>query len=400
MPFIQFSLQKRIKRLKRIYYSFLSNIVHSCNNQLAKGQGDFNNLRNKYYRFSGEMATLFLNFPNISTYTITHDSKKIIVVGDIFRAKIINRVLETEEYSEINDYGKSSVLKLPALVKEWLCGDTQLVVCALSPLYPLSFFVPYVISSPSLICQVFELPDQIDDLLEKPELRRIRRQIIRSQRFGFDVQFTQRDCDFNLYYWKMYVPYIQNRFGITAVLEPYEVQFEEFSRGGLILVTKDGEPVSGMLTRVLDDHCYYLNVGVLNANQFLLNQGLFSYNLWELIKWGHQQGAKWIDLGGSFAFQSDGVFQYKSNWGAKILSSRLVLKEIIYLMNNPSIELLELLNRKGIIHCHHGKFFQTHFVTDSLHELDDDIDQQLQIAKRNNLAGIVIVSPFSKRYVA
>jgi len=389
-----------INGLKGFFYKKVSSIVHACNNHLAKDQGKPFTIKHRVIRFIGQLSTLLLSFPNIDTFSISHKLGMVIVVGDAFRANLINKLLSDGLDTGVDNLGRSSVLRLPGLTEGWFSNGAQMVVCSLSPIFPLQFTSPYVITSPSFIRQVLELPDEINCLLEKPEMRRIRRQLNRAQRFGFKSQFCKSKQDFDFYYWKMYIPYIQNRFGDTAVLESYEVQFQEFLRGGLILVMRSGVPISGMLTRILDNNCYYINVGVLESDLHLLDDGLFSYNLWELIKWGHQLGARWVDFGGSFAFQSDGVFQYKSNWGAEIFSSRFAIEELVFLMNEPSSEFIDCMNNKGIIHQHQGKFYQAHFFNNPLDHLDPDLDKQLRIAKRNNLSGLVIVSPFSKRYVA
>jgi len=394
------SQKNMFNKFKNFLYTLLSDIVHSCNNKLAEDQSDVNHFRQKSLRFIGQLAALLLNFPKIDTYLIRYDFGKIIVVGDAFRANSINKIFDSDHGSAMEKIERSSVMKLPALTKKWLTGETQMVVCALSPLFPLSFSAPYSISSPSLLRQILELPEQIESLLEKPELRRIRRQINRAQRFEFEAQFSQKQQDFDFYYWQMYVPYIQKRFGVTAVIEPFEVQFQEFIRGGLILVTKGGEPISGMLTRVQDNYCYYINVGVSESGLSMLEEGLFSYNLWELIQWGHQQGARWVDFGGSTAFQSDGIFQYKSNWGADIRLSRFAIKDMLFLMGEPSTEFIELINRKGIIHHHQGKFYQAHFLKSPEDTFNPILDKNLKNAKRSNLSGLVIASPFSKKYLS
>ena len=386
------------RKTKVLFNSLLTGLIQRCNAVLVKENPQPSSLILKMARFIGTVALLLVDIPRMEAYQFLIGSNRVIFVGEEYRAKILQRSFVNHVESEPQPLGRVSTLQLPEMARQWFLEDAMMVVSEISPLYPRKFRLPYVVKSPILVRQELVLPEKLEDFLNQPHLRRIRRQLNRAQRAGFTYRFSRERQDFDFYYYHMYLPYIQRRFGEAAFLGTAEDQWEECSRGGLILVNQDGKTVAGMLVALRGETCAYLDAGVLNADEELLEQGVFSFNLWSLIQWGHQHGARRVDLGGSIPWCSDGVFQYKNNWGAGIHPFRFIHKNLTYCLQDPPNDFLQLLNEKGILLEHSNQYVRAFFSQQPISRGEIAEDALLEKAGESGLAGVVVLSPYQTSY--
>jgi hypothetical protein len=168
----------------------------------------------------------------------------------------------------------------------------------------------------SFVLDLHKPADQICQAMSKRRRRDIRR--ISRQDFGYTVS-TRRVQDFDFFYWKMCLPYAEERFGEAAMLSPYTILKSYYkANGGIIFLTKHTEPLAGILFQIRKDTIYALGYGVYDGNTDLVKKLAGTAALHLLIKWARSKGLKWLDYGKTVPFFEDGIFRYKKEWGMAI----------------------------------------------------------------------------------
>ncbi len=295
--------------------------------------------------------------------------------------------------------GRFKLWELSRLAKEWLSNGAQFVVCELSPLFWFGSQIDYCVTSPGLIGHEIHLPDNINDLLNQPSMRSTRRSLTKAKRMGFEYSYTREIKDFDLYYSRMYLPYITKRHGFAASISSYEDQLKEFRRGGLILVKEGDKPAAGMLIVLKNKVCLGLEAGILDGDDELIHKDVYTFGYWAVIEWSIQQGAKSVDLGATSAWRSHGVFKYKNRCGGRVCRFRSIRSNLVYFLDTPSQEYLEDFNHKGIISEHHGRFYGVVLAPDRVANNHIVFDEELKKAVEDGLTGILVIYPNKKQYI-
>lgn len=120
------------------------------------------------------------------------------------------------------------------------------------------------------------------------------------------------------FYDHMYVPYIAQAHGDSAVIMPYESMKAAFPHCELLLVMQADEPIAGLLISYSDAVPRLWSLGVRDADRDLVRAGaigaLYHFSLRHLCEKGYARA----NLGLSRAFLHDGVLQYKKKLGMRL----------------------------------------------------------------------------------
>ncbi len=141
--------------------------------------------------------------------------------------------------------------------------------------------------------------------------RRIRKE-------GFDYRISNDLHDFDTFYYDMYVPTAQKRFGDLAIIEPYEELKSIFLEGLLLLVMEKGSPIAGELRFFQDKALVGYRLGVLHGDQDYIKRGAESAIYYFGIRFALEHTCDLVDMLGSRPFLEDGVYRHKREWGATV----------------------------------------------------------------------------------
>ena len=344
-------------------------------------------------RFVGDLALLLNQFPRLDVYQLTGSEGRVIFVGSPGGATVLHSLFFSKDEVKQQKIGRVALWTLPSQTQHWLSEGAALVVCELSRFYPWRLQANLKFSVPTWIKHVLPLPESLETMLVGSKFSDIRWALNRAGRQGFSYRFSQDKADFDHFYHRMYVPYVSARHGELVYVEPYEALWRWFTKGGLVLVTRDGEAVAGSLVLLAQDRCFGVDGGVLDADPALFKMRIYTVNIWMALQWAHSQGVTLLDMGGTRAWRSDGVFSYKRGWGAKV--TRLygfIRSNYTFLMQDPSPAWRDQVNRLGLIAEHKRKFYGI-ILPESAAELDEAVRQKLlQEMRDEGLSGLAIVS--------
>jgi len=390
------------RNIKVRFNSLMERVIKRCNSMLIfEDEADQPIARRiilRLVRFIGSLALLLQQFPRAEAFDINDPGGRVVYIGTEYGANAFQELYNNSHDLQPQTLGRFKVWKLSALARKWLSSGAQMVVCEFSPLFPFRFDTAFVISSPGLIEQEIVLPKNLTDLYERSSFRNVRQKLNRARRRAeFKSYFTREKSDFDLYYHKMYLPYITQRHGKAAALTSYEGALENFKRGGLVMIKEDHIPVAGMMILPKKQTCFGLEAGILDGDEELIRKEVYTFNLWSVLEWVSHLSVTRLNMGAASAWRSNGVFAFKKYWGTRVRRFRTITSNLFYLMENPSGKFLEQINKKGIITENRGRFYSVIFTHRPIHD-DSWLEEELHRAIEDGLSGMVVVTSDSKNY--
>jgi len=352
----------------------------------------------KMARLVGNMSRLFQEFPRRTVYKLSGTNWTIVFVGKGARAENIAEIQHlffAGEKMTPQKIGRIALWRLPTQCQHWWAEGVDLIVGESSRISPYWPQTPLRFSVPGWVQQVVELPDDLDNLLGNHMKHNVRH----AQKANFSWYFSQSKEDFDHFYYKMYVPYIKDRYGSRALMASYTSQWQKFVRGGLIVITQNDTPVGGLVCYIRNKTCYAMDGGVLDGNPDFLKKGIYILFDWFSINWAHQRGVRVFDMGNTRPWRSNGVFDYKSRWRSKVVRTRRIYGVWIFLAQNMPLTLQEHINQIGFISEVKGKFYATLLDTEQLPLSIAEIDRQLSMAQKEGLDGLLLVSANRRRVI-
>lgn len=157
-------------------------------------------------------------------------------------------------------------------------------------------------------------PSVLSNSSVKSDLRQI-------QKHQLHFSITKDPEHFHEFYHRMYVPYISAVHGQSAFIWPYEAKKSEFGHCELLLVTKEGQSIAGILISYEKPTPRLWSLGVRDADRRHVKEGavtaLFYYSFMHLESHGYRVA----NVGLSRPFLDDGVLRYKKKWGVRIVGA-------------------------------------------------------------------------------
>lgn len=182
-------------------------------------------------------------------------------------------------------------------------------------------------------------------------LRRTTRQeiarILRKYGYGCRLSVNAGDCA--NFYDRLYRPFVERRFGLTAHIVERDSFLAECRRGVLLQLLKDEEvvgaallrPLGRTLTVVWSAHDPDMELSRLRGASDAMDY--FS------LLYAHLKGFRWLEFGPSRPDLYDGVLRYKSKWGCEVHSGLVPQQEMRLAIPRNSPAETEFLPRHAFI---------------------------------------------------
>jgi hypothetical protein len=157
--------------------------------------------------------------------------------------------------------------------------------------------------------------------VEREESRRyagagqtLRREIRAVEEAGLETALSRSRSDFDLYYERMYLPYVAKRFGDGTITKSRRRLLRDFQRGFLMIVRRNGNPIAGGIVRDDGERASFTSSGVLDGSDEHLHAHVSAALDLRLHEWAASRGRRTIDVGHTRPFPNDGVFRNKRRW--------------------------------------------------------------------------------------
>jgi hypothetical protein len=189
------------------------------------------------------------------------------------------------------------------------------------------------------IRQEISLNTTCEELFSDRERKRERKKAL-----AFPYETSRDPADLQVFYDTMYLPFLRTRHQHPTILEfDYLLNNYLKKNGELLFIKKDGEVIAGGLCNLVGE-TYLLGTLGLKDEAFI-NEGAIAALYYYGIRLAYERGAKFVDLGLSRPFLSDGVVIYKRKWGGNIRRDDKN-NHVVYLKN---------LTKNGLIVLEKGK---------------------------------------------
>ena len=121
-------------------------------------------------------------------------------------------------------------------------------------------------------------------------------------------------------------PFVTSRHGRLASVSTLRPTQDLLLRwGGLLLITRNGEPVAGSVCYFVGDVFYGVEEGILDNDADLIHSGINAYIYWCSYQWAVQNQARMFNMGPSYPAVGDGPFDFKAHWGTRVVRRRRLI---------------------------------------------------------------------------
>jgi len=177
----------------------------------------------------------------------------------------------------------------------------------------------------------------------KMDLRSIRRA-------PFETVITTDAADLRYFFDRMYLPYIQSRFGTETIRKSYQRLRRDFRAGFLMLLHHEGEAVAGALVRLSGRTVRLTTLGVLDGSMQVLRSHVSGALDYYLHAWAADHGMQTINVGHTRPLPQDGVFFNKRKWQMAIMPDRDGVTGLALRWRGPDPPFLEVLDQRPLVY--------------------------------------------------
>jgi hypothetical protein len=287
--------------------------------------------------------------------------------------------------------GRVNIWNLPAETKQWT-QEADLVVCELNRRQPRASTTGYIFTMAPWVRMVLDVSPPAETLMAN--LRKdIRYRLRKTLKNGFTCRASHSEADFHFFYHSMFLPFLETRFQERGVSAAYDDLLAEFSKGGLIVVERNGQSVSGMMYLHTDQTLYSTWGGVLHGDYELMREGVQVARWWFAIQLAQQMGCRYYDLGRALASLQNGLFDFKLGWGAQVWRDHRLHETWTFISQNLPVKLRAQLNDQQFLGEVEGHYYLI-FLSDPQDALDQScLNEKLQVAQAYRLSGVLVVTP-------
>ncbi len=336
------------------------------------------------------LGLLVANSLVVKLYCLRGPDWSVIYVGEGDSLNELRHALFPEPASMIA-LARLPLWRAPRIVRRFL-DEGFLVISELNRLIPWRPEANYVFASPPVVRQVLDTT-QPPDALYAGLKKELRRHLRRMKDQGFTYEVSHRSEDFDLFYYQMYLPFIQQRYKEQTTITSHSLARRYFDHGELVFVRQDGQRIGGTL--VLDTRDKYVAMlsGFCPEYVDQARQGALLAMYWFDICRAWELGRQQVDWGGSHARTRNGVFKFKQQWGTRLLMVKGLHVKRFFAADRILPDLCRHLNHQGFLTERKGSFWQVVIETEQVRAIETENHCPEQEAGTKGIAGLMVFSP-------
>jgi hypothetical protein len=155
------------------------------------------------------------------------------------------------------------------------------------------------------------------------------KRLIRKYKLTYEI-LTDKES-FNYFNDKIYMPYVTKRHGEEALIEDLSILWKSSPSPSLMAIKENGIIVAGALIRKSGDLFFLMRLGLLGGNEIYMRHGAIGAMYYFSILEGQKMKCRYLDIGGTRPFLTDGLTRYKLGLDAEFISDHSSWKEYLWL---------------------------------------------------------------------
>ena len=161
------------------------------------------------------------------------------------------------------------------------------------------------------------IPDSWEDVI-KSFPKNLQKKLNRILKQGYQYYIANTDNIFQYFYYAMYVPYTQARFGDAAILYSPGKFKKILQQGEILLLFRDNRVVLGTLNKYENERLLSICAASADNIQPEMFKGAAEAMDFFSILSAFEKGCNIVDFLGSRPLLDNGAFRYKRKWGAHL----------------------------------------------------------------------------------
>jgi hypothetical protein len=140
---------------------------------------------------------------------------------------------------------------------------------------------------------------------------------IRKNKLSYNI--VNDEAAFREFYYTMHIPFIEARYGNSAVFMRDRDAFKLHENADLLLVKMDGQSVSGILLQYFNNLPVMRVIGVKQEPENMSKYGVIGACYYFSLLEAEKRGYKRLNIGGVFPLLRDTLLQFKRSFGGKVI---------------------------------------------------------------------------------
>ena len=211
--------------------------------------------------------------------------------------------------------GRVPLWELPRVLKR-LAAQADLTIVRLDRLSGRWLFERTHLMVPEFLGTWLDVPEDPERLAHASHSLRMDLRVMRRAHFTYEL--SRKMEDFEVFYHKMYLPLVLNRYGEHAVIRSVSRVRRHFRRGELLWVCKNGRRIAAGLLQRHGSVLHYMAVGTRNGESAARKMGAMTALYHRAITYAREFGLSRMDFGGVRPVLTDGLVRYKRKWGMRL----------------------------------------------------------------------------------
>jgi hypothetical protein len=258
--------------------------------------------------------------PEVSVYRSVESGQEpgltVLVAGEGTTSRFLTEKLFPTEPTTIRSLGRRSLWNIPSLDR----SRVNMTLIEADECYAPFLTRQGFFAVPEWVLFTMDTSMPLEEILNRARKYHANNlRLIRKHQYTYEaVQDVEK---LRLFYNKMYLPYIEARFGQTTELASFEFMEAVLQRGELLLIKRGREYVSGMLIHSVPSTPLMCYLGVKNGDKAYVKEGAVSALYLYSISWAKERDYRRLDYGHCRPFLTDGLFWHKKKWGMRMRRS-------------------------------------------------------------------------------
>jgi hypothetical protein len=237
---------------------------------------------------------------------------KMLVAGEERWTRYFLQRFHGNEWSR-KELGRFRGWQLPALLRRHR-ERADVTLARLDPISIRMFGMQGFLQVPEWVRMVAPVPApdaQVPIRSTRDDLRAIRKK-------GLSWRVSRDPQDLRLHLERDYYPYTRRRYGDDAFVQPPDVMWRAFQKGGLMFVEDGVRAIAGMVFELRQTTLQMWSMACMDSDESHLNRkalaGVYAFS----FECARSFGMDFVDMRGCRPSPSDSLFFVKHKWGAQV----------------------------------------------------------------------------------
>lgn len=186
------------------------------------------------------------------------------------------------------------------------------------------------------------------------------------RKYCFQARITSGNEAATFFYDRIYSPFILKRYGATALLVSRRQFLRECSSGQILELISKGKVVGASMIQQTGSQLAIVWTGIMLDADGTEHPGASDVLDYFSLRYAHQRGCEFLNLGPSRPRLNDGLLNYKKKWGASLYIGQFPQGLFVVIPHNFSVPVQTMLESAKFITLEKGRLVGNLFISNDI----------------------------------